>query len=205
MAVQAVQTDQVDAYVDAISKINARVKALTGIEQLRHVWEGGFAGDASHGIFVVSSYESAAAEASIGAKLDADPQLKEMVAALKGIRKLGSSWLYKAIRSEGIHAGGAVFNTSINCTDEDAYAKALDGLKAIFDANGFKDAKVNLYRIVAGRAESTHLVVISMPNEVRIGELMDALTDKGLLKDWNVGAAKLRTTVRNGTYYEITK
>jgi hypothetical protein len=36
--VQVVQTDDSDAYVDAITKVDALVKARTGIEKLRHVW-----------------------------------------------------------------------------------------------------------------------------------------------------------------------
>ena len=71
--------------------------------------------------------------------------------------------------------------------------------------NGFKDAKVNLWRIVSGRSESTHLVVIAFPSQARVGELWDSLSDKDLLADWNVGAAKLRTTLHNGSYNEITK
>jgi hypothetical protein len=205
MVVQAVTTDDVDAYVAALTKINAAVKAKTGIEKLRHTWQGDFAGENSHGIFVVSSFASASAVAEVADKMKDDPDTKALLAQLKGMRKLGPSWLYKSIRNEGMYEGGAVFNTSIVSTDEDAYAKALDGLKAIFDANGFKDAKVNLWRVVAGRSESTHLVVISLPSSVRVGELLDTITDKALLKDWNVTAAKIRTTIRNGTYHEITK
>ena len=83
--------------------------------------------------------------------------------------------------------------------------KALDGLKAIFEAHGFKDARVNLWRLVAGRTIATHLVVIALPTQSRVGELLDAISDEALLKDWNVAAAKLRTTVQNGTYHEISK
>ena len=59
--VQVVQTDDSDAYVGAITKVNALIKARTGIEKLRHVWMGELAGENSHGIFVVSEFPSAAA------------------------------------------------------------------------------------------------------------------------------------------------
>ena len=203
--VQVVSTDDADAYATALIKLNAAIKAKTGVEKLRHTWVGDLAGENSHGIFVVSAYESAAATAQIADKLNGDPDHSALQAQLKTMRKLGPSWLYKGVRNEGLYEGGAVFNTSITCTDEDAYAKALDGLKAIFDANGFKDAKVNLWRIIAGRKDSTHLVVISLASSTRVGELLDAISDKALLKEWNVGAAKIRTTVQNGTYHEITK
>ena len=205
MVVQVVSTEDSAAYVAMIAKINTVIKAKTGVERLRHVWTGDFAGDNSHGVFIVSQFASAAAEVQLQEKLKDDPELKVLLDQLKGMRHLGASYLYKSVRNEGGYEGGAVFNTSIVCTDEDAYVKALDGLKAIFDANGFKDARVNLWRIVSGRTTSTHLVVISLPSQTRVGELLDALSDQALLKDWNVGAAKIRTTVHNGSYHEITK
>lgn len=205
MVVQVVSTDDQDGYNAMITKINAVVKAKTGLEKLRHLWVGDFAGESAHGLFVVSTFASAAAEADFTAKMKDDPDMLPLLAQLKTMRKLGPSWLYKAVRSEGIYEGGSVYNTSIVCTDEDGYLKALDSLKAIFDANGFKDAKVNLYRIVAGRKESTHLVVLSFPSDARVGALLDAISDQGLMKDWYPMAAKLRTVVANGTYHEITK
>ena len=205
LVVQVVQTDNSDAYVAAITKVNALVKARTGIEKLRHVWTGDLAGEHSHGIFVVSEYPSAAAIYTTNDKLKDYPEMDTLLTQLKGMRHLGPSYLYKAIRYEGVYEGGAVFNTSIKCTDEAAYAKALDDLKTILAANGFKDAKVNLWRIVSGRTEATHLVVIGLPSQVRVGELQDSLADKDLLADWFVGAAKLRTTLHNGSYNEITK
>ena len=205
LVVQKVDAKDTEAYVAMITKINALVKARLGIEHYRHVWEGDFAGENSHGIFVVTSFPSVAAAYQSADKLKNYPEMDELLKQLKDMRHLGSSVLYKAVRNDGVYEGGAVYNTNISCSDEAAYLKALDGLKAIMDANGFKDVKVNLYRVVAGRSTSTHLVVISLPTEMRVGELLDAIVDQALLKDWNEMAAKIRTVVGNGTYHEITK
>jgi hypothetical protein len=205
LTVQQVDAKDTAAYVAAIAKINALVKARVGIEHYRHVWEGDFAGDSSHAIFVVSSYPSAADVYKIDEKLKNYPEMDLLLEQLKGTRHLGPSELYKAVRNDGVYEGGAVFNTNITCTDEDAYLKDLDALKAIFDANGFKDSKISLYREISGRSNTTHLVVISLPSQLRVAELLDALSDQALLKDWYVTAAKVRTSVANGTYHEITK
>ncbi|HMD60713.1 MAG TPA: hypothetical protein VKG78_04755 [Opitutaceae bacterium] len=205
MSVQMVKTDSPELYVSLVARINALVKARTGVERLRHVWEGDFAADNSHGIFVVSTFPSAAAIYQSEAKLKDYPELDALLFQLKAIRHLGPSYLYKSVRNEGMYEGGAVYNTGIVCSDEAAYLKALDGLKAIFDANGFTDVKVNLWRIAAGRMVATHLVVLSLPSEERVGELLDAIWDKALMKDWNEAAAKIRTVNGNGTYHEITK
>ncbi len=205
LVVQVISTEDTPAYVAMITKANGMIKAKTGFERLRQVWVGDQAGESSHGVFVVSQYPSAAAAAQMQEKFADDPEIKAFLAELKGMRHLGPSYLYKGVRLEGGYPGGAVFVTNIACTDEDAYVKALDGLKAIFDANGFKDARVNLWRMTAGRSNWTHIVVIALPSQTRVAELLDSLGDQALLKDWNVGAAKIRTTVANGTYHEITK
>jgi hypothetical protein len=144
MVVQAIQTEKTDEYLALLAKANLQIESVTGLKQLRHAWTGDFAGQDAHGLVVVSAM----------------------------IRKRGPQYLMKAQRWEGLYEGGAVFNTSVNVTDEAAYLKALDGLKAIFDANGFKDAKLNLLRVAAGREDATHIVVICFPNQMRVAELI---------------------------------
>jgi len=206
LVVQVVQTDEPEAYVAALAKINARIKTVTGLDTLNRTWTGDFAGGDSHAIAFVSQFESAAAVTTVGDKLRADPEFMKMVSELKAIRKLGPSWLYKAARYEGDYPGGASFNTTVAVKDEAAYLKLLDDLKTLFDANGFKDAKLNLWRVVSGRSgEATHVVVIAFPSQARVGEWLDAIWDKALLKDWNVAAANVRTTLNNGSYHEITR
>lgn len=206
LVVQVVQTDRPDDYVAALGKINARIKVVTGIDTLNRTWTGDFAGAESHGLAFVSLFESAAAVSMVGDKLRADPEFTKLVGELKAIRKLGPSWLYKAARYEGNYPGGAAFNTAVAVKDEAAYLKLLDDLKALFDANGFKDAKLNLWRIVSGRSgEATHMVELAMPSQVRVGELLDTIWDTALMQDWNAAAAKVRIALNNGSYHEITK
>jgi uncharacterized protein (DUF1330 family) len=205
LVVQVVTTDDTEAYAGKLTTANALIKAKAGYERLRHVWVGDYAGENSQSVFVVSQFPSAAAANQLQEKLRDDPESKAFLQSLKSIRKLGPTYLYKAVRLEGMYEGGAVFNTSITCSDEDAYVKALDSLKAILDGNSFKDAKVNLWRLASGRTVATHLVVIAFQSQARVGELLDAINDQGLLKEWNVAAAKIRTTVQNGSYHEITK
>jgi len=205
MVVQEVDTKNPEAYAGFIAKLNALAKARIGTEHFRHVWQGDFAGENSHKLFVVTSFPSATELYQTQEKLKNYPEMDVLLGQMSDMRTLGASSLYKCVRNEGVYEGGVVFNTGIACTDEPAYQKALDSLKETFGANGFKDLKVNLYRIISGRTNTTHLVVMSLPNPVRLGELFDALHDKGLLNEWNVMAAKIRTSIGNGTYHEITK
>ena len=69
LTVQQVDAKDTAGYVAMIAKINALVKARVGIEHYRHVWEGDFAGESSHVVFVVSSYPSAADVYKIDEKL----------------------------------------------------------------------------------------------------------------------------------------
>jgi hypothetical protein len=205
LTVQVVETKDQDAYVAMIAKANTLIKARTGIERLRHVWVGDFAGENSHRVYVVSQYPSAADIYKFEAKMKDYPEVDTLMEQFKQVRHLGPSYLLKAVRIDGMYEGGAVLNTDIACTNEAEYLKVLDDLRAIFDANGFKDAKINLWRETAGRTTATHLVVISLPSQARVAELLDAISDLGLLKDWYVSAARFRTSLSNGTYHEITK
>lgn len=205
VVIQMIETEKPDEYLELLAKSNVRIKPLTGIDQLRRAWRGDFAGQDSHRLIVSSAYESAAAGVFVADKIAQDAEMAGLLREFATLRKLGPSHLLKGVRWEGVHAGGAVLNTSINLTDEPAYLKLMDDLRVLFDANGFKDAKLNLLRYMAGREDSTHLVVISLPSQVRVAELIDATTDTDLLKQWNAAAAKIRTTVRNGTYHEVTK
>jgi hypothetical protein len=205
LVVQAVSTDDAEAYALKLVKGNELIKAKAGYDRLRHVWVGDYAGDDNPTVWVVSQFPSAQAANEFQEKLHGDAEVRAFLAELKPIRKLGGTYLYKAARLDGMYEGGAVFNTSITCTDEAAYLKALDGLKVIFEANGFKDARINLWRLVSGRTVATHLVVIALPSRARVGALLDLITDQGVLKDWYTLASKSRTSVGNGTYHEITK
>jgi hypothetical protein len=205
MVVQQILTDDTNAYVKLLGEANVAVKARTGVADLRHAWVGEMAGQDSHALFVVSEYESAAAVAALDAKLDGDANIEAILARFAKIRKLGWSALFKAVRYEGLYEHGAAFITDINCSDEDAYVKALDGLKSIIEANGFKDAKLSLWRVASGRTNASHTVIIAFPSFARELEFIDVVHNKDVLKEWNVGAAKIRTTVSNGSYTEVTK
>ena len=102
MVVQVVKTDVPDLYVDLIAKDNALIKARTGVDRLRHVWVGDFAGESSHGIFVVSTYPSAAAIYQNDDKMKDYPEMDALFAQLNGIRHLGPSYLYKTVRYDGM-------------------------------------------------------------------------------------------------------
>ena len=203
--VQVILTEKPDEYLALLAQSNVRIKAVTGIDQLRRAWRGDFAGQDSHSLTVTSAYNSAAAGVYVADQLASDAEMNGLLQEFAKIRKLGPSYLLKGVRWEGVYPGGALLNTSIACSDEPAYLKALDELRVLFDANGFKDAKLNLLRYMAGRENSTHLVVISFPSQVRVAELIDATTDTALLTAWNASVAKIRTTVHNGTYHEVTK
>ncbi|MEN9403854.1 MAG: hypothetical protein RL091_2557 [Verrucomicrobiota bacterium] len=205
MVVQAIQTEKTDEYLALLAKANLQIESVTGLKQLRHAWTGDFAGQDAHGLVVVSMFDSTAAAVAAQDKLMKDAGSAALMKEFAKIRKRGPQYLMKAQRWEGLYDGGAVFNTNVNVTDEAAYLKALDGLKAIFDANGFKDAKLNLLRVAAGREDATHIVVICFPNQMRVAELIDLISDTAVMKDWNAAAAKIRTVVHNGTYHEITK
>lgn len=121
------------------------------------------------------------------------------------IRKLGARVLYQGLRFDGTYKNGSVYTTTANVSDEAGYLKALDGLRAILDAHGLPDIKINAYRVLAGRCNHTHRVTLAAESADRISALLDFVATDPAMADWLKDAAKLRTVVANGTSQEITK
>jgi len=202
---QVVDTNNADAYVALMTKASALSKARAGVDVLRRVWVADVAGENSHKLLVVTEFPSLAAEYQLQKEAKNYPETAPLSEQLKEIRRLGPSCLCRAVRTDGLYPGGACFAISVNCGNEEAYVTALNGAKLIFDANGFKDVRLNLWRIVAGGTTATHVLVFSLNSQVRLGEFIDNIWDNVLLKDWFVEAAKIRTVVQTGIYHEISK
>jgi hypothetical protein len=141
----------------------------------------------------------------ITAALEADPALSEVRDHFRAIRKLGGRTLYQCVRFDGSHPKNSVYTTVANLTDEAAYLGALNQLRSIFDQAGFKDAKINVYRVIAGRTSHTHRISISLPSADRLAALLDFTATDPKAGEWIAAQAKLRTVVANMTAQEITK
>ena len=203
LSVQQVATDDSTGYATWCAKTNEIAKAKLGIEGYLHIYTGQ-TGDHSQATFAVSLADSFATLTKNGAALQNDPDLIEVRNHLRAIRTLGQRTLYKAVRFDGGNKGASIYNTFANVSDEAGYLKALDGLRAAFDAHGLKDAKINAYRVVAGRTTFSHLISINVPSDEALAMMLDQLSEPWM-GEWLAGAAKYRTVVSNGTYKEITK
>ena len=113
--------------------------------------------------------------------------------------------LNQGVRFDGSYKDAWVYTTLLKVTDEAGYLKALDGLRALFDAKDLKDAKINAYRVLAGRTNYTHRVSISVPTSDRLAAMMDFLASDASMAAWLADTAKYRTVVSNTTAHDVTK
>jgi hypothetical protein len=112
--------------------------------------------------------------------------------------------MLKAVRFDGGYPGEWLFITDVLVKDEAAYAKSIDELRGLLDGHGLKDAKINVFRVVAGRSNHTHEVVISTPAHERVAALIDA-TGEPWFGEWAAGVTANRTVVSNAVLHEISK
>jgi uncharacterized protein (DUF1330 family) len=204
VSVQAVTTDDSSGYATWIAKSNEAFKAAGGPENFTHVYEGVVAGDETGMVFAVrfgSSAVELAGNSSAIMKVAAASEVREHLTA---IRKLGAAQMMKAVRFEGGYPGEWLFITDVQVTDEAAYARSIDALRGLLDSHGLKDAKINVFRVVAGRKDHSHEVVISTPSHERVAALIDG-TMEPWFADWVRTVASNRTVVSNGVYHEISK
>ena len=205
ISVQDVETDDPTGYNTWIGKMNEVAKSKLGIDNAYHVYVSNFDGERTASVRTVVSAESVAALTKLAAALENEPAIEEILAHVRGIRKLGARVLYQAIRFDGITKNGYLYNTLAVVSDEAGYLKALDGLRTILDNGGYQDAKINAYRVLAGRSNHTHRIGISSPNPERFAALLDFLVTDSQTAEWLASTAKYRTVVSNSTVHEITK
>jgi uncharacterized protein (DUF1330 family) len=204
VTVQAVTTEDTSGYATWVAMANEKFKAAGGPDHFTHVYQGIVAGDETGAVFAVRFADSAAALAKDTEAIMKLPDRHEIMGHLAAIRKLGPSILLQAVHFEGGYDGEWVLVTDAMVKDEAAYIKALGELRALFDSHGLKDIKINAYRVIAGRSNHSHEVVISAPSEERNAAMLDSEA-AAWMTDWLAGVANVRTVVHNGIYHEISK
>ncbi len=205
IAITEVETDDATGYAAWLSQANDIIKAKLGIDTYYHVYVSQFDGAKGGAVRSVISAESVSAMAKNTAALAGDPKLRDIIDHNRHIRKLGTRVLYQGLRFDGTHKGAYVYSTTVVVTDEAGYLKSLDGLRAVFDKAGFQDAKINAYRVLAGRTNFTHRVTIALPSNERLAALLDLLASDASMAAWLVDAAKYRTVVANTTGNDLMK
>lgn len=200
-----IETEDIGGYVAWVAKANEFVKAKVGVDTFYHVYTTNFDGTKTSSVRLVSSAESVVALNKIATAINGDPAFREITDRYRAIRKNGARVLNQGVRFDGSYKDAWVYTTLLKVTDEAGYLKALDGLRALFDAKDLKDAKINAYRVLAGRTNYTHRVSISVPTSDRLAAMMDFLASDASMAAWLADTAKYRTVVSNTTAHDVTK
>ena len=181
------------------------MKAKLGIDTYQHVYVSNFDGAKTASVRLVTVADSASTLVKNNAVLTGNVDIVNIANRLRTISKQGARVLSQCVRFDGSYPGSYVYSTLLTTTDEAGYLKSLDGLRAIYDAKGFKDAKINAYRVLAGRTNYTHRVSIAVPTNERLAAMLDFLASDSDLKAWLADAAKYRTVLSNTTAHDLSK
>ena len=207
VAILDIETDDPSGYATWIKEYNAIAKAKLNIDNYLRVFESRFdSRPTSARVRVVTSAVSVAELTKNTEALENDPAIRQNVAHMDNIRKLGARVLYQGIYTDGpSYKGAHNYNTLAMVTDEAGYLQAITRLRGIFDAVGLKDARIIVYRTLAGRTDHSHRITISTPSSERLAAFLDLIASNPQLNEWLASSAKLRTVVANTTAREITK
>jgi len=203
-SVQAVTTEDPSGYATWVAKGNESFKAAGGPDRFTHVYQGIVAGAESGMVFAVRFADSVSALTKTTGALMKMPERQEIGEHLAAIRKLGPSSMVKAVLYEGGYDAEWLYITDSQVKDEAAYLAGLGELRRLFDSHGLKDAKINAFRVIAGRSDHSHEVIISAPSEERIAAVLDTISEPWMA-EWQASVANARTVVANGIYKEISK
>lgn len=205
MVVTDVETEDPTGYAMWVDKINAVAKTKLGADGYVHIYQSNFDGSRTNTVRYVITADSVATLNKNIATMENEPVMLENRDHLKAIRKLGARMLYQCVRFDGTHPSNSVYTTLAVLSDEAAYLSALNQLRAILDGAGLQDAKVNVYRVLAGRTTHTHRISIVLPSPQRLDAFLDFTGTNAKGAEWIASVAKIRTVVSNGTAKEITK
>jgi hypothetical protein len=201
-----IETDDPVAYATLMAKYNQAAKAKLGVDNYVRIYQTVHDGRGTGRVRVVTGAATISELMKNGETLEADPAIMALSEKMKSLRKRGARVLYRALRFEGVSAPGAWnYNTLAVVNDEAGYLKAIEELRGIFDGNGFKDVKIAVYRVAAGRTDHTHRITINTNSSERLGAFLDAISGNPQLQKWQTDSAKLRTVVATTTSREITK
>jgi hypothetical protein len=205
MSVVEIETDDPSGYAMWVGKTNEIAKAKLGVDDYIRVFQSVFDGHSTTRVRATTSAASVAELTKNAMAIENEPAAVQNRDHLRVIRKQGARVLYQAVRFDGAVKNASVYTTQAVVTDEAGYLKALDQLRTIFDSVGIKDAKINAYRVLAGRTDHTHRISISLPSAERLAVFMDLAGSNPQLLEWIANSAKYRSVVANLTSREITK
>ena len=201
-----VQTDDPIGYAIWMKRYNEIAKAKLGIDNYTRIYQSYFDSRQAGYVRVVTTAATVAELMKNAQTLDADPAILENREHVSHIRKRGARVLYQTVRTDGPSPSGANnYNTLAVLSDEAGYLKAIDELRVIFDANGFKDAKITVMRALAGRTDHSHRITINLPSPERLAAWLDFAGTNTQALTWITNSAKFRTVVANTTSREITR
>jgi hypothetical protein len=204
MSLLEVETKDPIAYAEAIKQQNEIAKSKFKVDNYIRVYQSYYDGEHTNRVRVSTGAPTVAELAKIQSAMDADPAVLKIRKNLDAFRTQVARVLYRAVRWEGMSAKGAHnYSALVIVSDEAAYLRAIDELRSIFDANGLKDAKVYVWRVIAGKADHTHRVVISTNGADRLAAMLDLAATQ--MDAWFAKSAPLRTLVANTTSREITR
>ena len=205
ISVVDIETDDPAGYAGLIAKYNEAAKARLKVDNYIRVYESGFDSRTHGRVRAVISAPTISELMKNLQAMETEPAIVQLLGQLRGVRKMGARVLYRSVRFEGPAPKGAWnYNTLATVTDEEGYLKAIEELRSIFDAAGFKDVKMSVYRVVVGAADHTHRITISTPSQERLAAFLDSASSSEVRR-WMAGAARLRTVVATSTSREITK
>ncbi|HND61679.1 MAG TPA: hypothetical protein PLB90_09395 [Opitutaceae bacterium] len=205
ISVQEINTDDPSGYAMFVAKTNEVAKAKLGVDSYIRVYSTNYDGQKTNSVRAVIAADSVAQLAQYSAQLKDNVDLLNNREHLMHIRTLGASVLYQGLRIDGTYKGAWVYVTLATIADEAAYLKSLDGLREVFDANGLKDAKINCYRVMAGRLDHSHRITITFDSEARLAVFLDTVNSSAQMQAWLASVASNRKVVSNFTGHEITK
>lgn len=176
LMIEQITTDDPRAMIEALKQINAGMNSAAGVPQFLRLYQTQSLGNLETSGFLLSPAGDFTALLENNRRFIVDPKLARARSELDATTHLGAPVFLKAVRFDGTNTPGWLNNYLIRTDNEDRLLQSVANLHNIAQGSGGQ-VLVNVFRVVAGETDYTHLVSFNVANREALGSLMNVMVD----------------------------
>ncbi len=195
--VAEVRVQEFDRFAQALSTIDAVMRSTHNTSPFYRAYvQHGLETTSASGFLLSPAATFAQAFANLRV-FNSEPALADSRSELAKVVEFATTTYLKAVRFDGTNTPGWLNNLLVDATNEDVLLQAVEELTSMLESESGRPM-INVFRVVAGSNDFTHLVSINAASETGLAVLLETLASLSPPLS-NAGIS----VVRNALYFEL--
>lgn len=175
IAIEETRPADPKSYVALVGQVNDAMRTRHRVPLFLRSYEATSHTGGTPATFVLSPAGSFEALLANGRTFATDPELADLREQLSQAGRSGPSIYLKAVRFDGTSSPGWLFNTRVKTNDEPTLLARIAALATLLTAPEHPAPRINVFRVVAGRTDFTHLVSVNTASSEELAMRLDAI------------------------------